>query len=155
MALKSYIVTQDFKSPYVRVTGLPQKPQEIRFKQFKKGEIVNGELKHSNNQPAFVLVKGTLVLPLSVIKELVTKEVSHSAEGSAEKPKEEKKMITIQPSKVKYVDAMIVGALAGFGLVFLAEKQGWIVSVDKKNKIYGAVGGALAGLYLTYRYKNK
>ena len=75
MALKSYILTKDFKSPYVTSTGLPHNPQAIRFKQFKKGEVITGEMKHANNKPAFVLVNGVCVVPLEVIKELVTKEI--------------------------------------------------------------------------------
>lgn len=154
MALKSYVVTQDFKSPWVRMTGRPNKPQELRFKLFKKGEIVNGEMKHANNQPAFVLVKGVLMLPLSVVKEVITKDVSVSAEGGEEK-KDTKKISLQSMSKVKYVDAIVIGAIIGAGAVFLAEKQGWLVSPDKKNKVYGAIGGALLGTYLVYRTKNK
>jgi hypothetical protein len=173
MALKSYILTQDFKSPYVRVTGRPEKPQQICFKNFKKGEVINGELKHDNNKPAFVLVKGTLAVPLSVIKELVTKDVvnpvdetvTSSAEGAPKKEgdavkkdgKETSGKITIASatSKVKYIDAIVIGGIVGFAGVYLAEKQNWITSVDNKNKVYGAVGGALAALYVVYRIKNK
>jgi hypothetical protein len=154
MALKSYVVTQDYRSPFVRMTGRPNRPQEVKFKSFRKGDIVNGELKHANNAPAFVLVQGTLVFPLSVVKEVVTKEIVSEVEGGEAKP--EAKKISLQSmSKVKYIDAIVVGGLAGFGGVFLAEKQGWIVSPDKKNRIYGAIGGALLGIYLVYRTKNK
>ena len=36
MALKSYILTKDFKSPYVTATGLPHNPSAIKFKQFRR-----------------------------------------------------------------------------------------------------------------------
>ena len=160
MALKSYVITQDFKTPYVMMTGIPHKPQSIRFKEFKKGEVVNGELKHANNKPAFILVKGVCVVPLSVVKELITKEVVENADGkggtggtmdsSADSSK--KQTIKISP-KIKVIDGMIFGALAGYGGVFLAEKQNWITSTDNKNKLYGAVGGALLFGYIVHRLK--
>ena len=151
MALKSYIVTQDFKSPVVRVTGMPHKPQDIRFKRFRKGDIIKGELKHANNEPAFILVGGACVVPLNVVKELVTKEITSNAEGT-----EEKKPIKITPKegpRMKYLDAVIIGAALGVGGAYLAEKQGWIAMPDKKNKIYGALIGAAVGLYFVYRFK--
>lgn len=158
MALKSYILTQDYRSPYVRMTGLPQKPQEVRFKQFKKGEVVAGELKHANNQPAFVLVKGVLVFPLSVVKELVTKDVvTSNAEGdkSSSEAKTSDKKMTITTPKLKIMDAVILGGLVGYGATYLAEKQNWIVSTDKKNRLIGAGIGAVLFAYVTYRIKNK
>jgi len=82
MALKSYIVTQDFKSPVVRVTGVPPKPQEIRFKRFRKGEIIKGELKHANNDPAFILVVAAGVVSLNVVKELSTQEIVIDAQSA-------------------------------------------------------------------------
>lgn len=151
MALKSYIVTQNFKSPVVRVTGMPHKPQEIRFKQFRKGDIIKGELKHANNEPAFILVGGACVVPLSVVKELVTKEIVSNANGTTDQ-----KPIKITPKegpRMKYIDAVVVGGVLGAGAAFLAEKQGWIAMPDKKNKIYGALIGAAVGLYFVYRFK--
>jgi hypothetical protein len=154
MALKSYIVTQNFKSPIVRVTGMPHKPQEIRFKKFIKGDIIKGELKHANNQPAFILVGGACVVPLNVVKELVTKEIVSDANGeSTEANKKEVKIVPNQGPRMKYLDAVIIGGALGAGAAFLAEKQGWIAMPDKKNKIYGAVIGAAIGLYMVYRFK--
>lgn len=152
---KSYVIQQDYKAPYVRMTGIPHRPQQLRFKQFKKGEIIQGELKHANNKPAFLLVAGTLVVPLSVIKELVVKDVvTHSAEGGSSAPAK-KIDIDVKISKVKYIDAIVLGGIAGFAGVILAEKQNWIQSVDKKNRLYGAIAGALFASYLVYRNKNK
>ena len=160
MALKSYQLTQNFRSPYVVATGLPHKPQQIRFKTFKKGDVIKGELKHANNEPAFVLVAGTLVVPVGMIKEVVTKEISSNAEGDKKeettetKPKENK-IVVKKTANIKYIDALLIGAVVGVGGVYIAEKQNWITSLDNKNKIYGAVGGALLGLYIVYRMKNK
>jgi len=158
MAAKSYIFVNDYKAPYVQVTGLPHNPQKIRFKKFLKGEIVKGELKHANNKPAFILVAGVCVVPLDIVKELVTKAVvehndhaKSAADGAMLALTPKKKPSTA--SKVKYVDAMVVGALLGVGAVFLADKQGWISMPDKKHKLYGAAIGAAAGLYFVYRMK--
>jgi hypothetical protein len=162
MALKSYQLTQNFRSPYVVATGLPHRPQQIKFKTFRKGDVVKGELKHSNNEPAFVLVAGTLVIPVSMIKEVVTKEIDTSSnfdnkkqDSSSEDKKTENKIVVKKSSNVKYVDALLIGAAVGFLGVYVAEKQNWITSIDNKNRIYGAIGGAVLGAYIVYRIKNK
>ena len=157
MALKSYLITHDVKSPYIVATGLPHNPQKVCLKLFRKGQIVKGELKHANNKPAFLLVNGVCVIGLDVVKELVTKEISSNANGLSNPTPTKVIDKTIGLSKnnsnpkVRYIDAMIVGALLGVGGVFLAEKQGWIGETDKKYKLYGAIGGALVGYYFMYR----
>ena len=154
MAIKSYIITENIKSPYVQVTGLPHKPQAIKFKQFSKGQIVKGEMKHANNQPAFLLVDGVCVVPVSYVKEVVTKEVTSEAAGPSKETqpvKADTKFSLRNP--IQYADAVIIGALVGIAAVYIAEKQKWIETPDKKNKLYGAGIGALAGLYLRYRFK--
>ena len=160
MALKSYVITNDFKSPVVRHTGDPRNPQKVTFKQYTKGDIINGELKHANNKPAFILVKGVCVVPLDCVKELYTKDVvSHAdGEGRISKPKIDplpnpKKMNT--NPKVKYVDAIIIGGIVGFVGVWLAEKQGWIDGDGKKYKLIGAGGGSLLAAYIVYRNKTE
>lgn len=160
MALKSYIMTTDFKSPYVTATGLPHNPQAIRFRQFKRGEIINGEMKHANNKPAFVLVQGVLVIPLQVIKELVTKAVVSHTDGEGKAPKKDIKSV-IQKAvtsskkntnpKVRYGDALLIGAVIGFAGIIIAEKQGWISEPDNRYRLYGAIGVGLVGMYLVYR----
>ena len=160
MALKSYVVTNDVKSPVVRVTGDPRNPQEISFKQFRKGDIVNGELKHANNKPAFLLVKGVCVVPLDCIKELITKDVVSHADGETKIkspvldgiPK--KNSMNTNP-KVKYADALLIGGIVGFAGVWLAEKQGWIEGEGKKNRLIGAGAGSLLAMYLVYRSKTE
>lgn len=155
--MKTYILTQNYKSPYVVSTGNPRNPQAVKMKGFKKGEIIRGELKHANNKPAFVLVAGTLVVPLSVVKELTTKEIVSDASGDAEKSSVEvtSPSVTVANKKLQYVDAILIGGVLGFGAVFLAEKQGWLTSPDKKNQMYGALGGALIGAYLVFRKANQ
>lgn len=161
MALKSYIITHDVKSPYIVATGLPHNPQEVRLKLFRKGQVVKGELKHANNKPAFLLVNGVCVIGLDVVKELVTKEINSNASGgtttSAAKVIDKTVGLSKDNSnpKVRYIDAMIVGALLGVGAVFLADKQGWIKEPDKKHKLYGAIGGAIVGYYFMYRKKTQ
>jgi hypothetical protein len=156
MAQKSYVITNDFKAPYVQVTGIPHKPQAIKMKQFRKGDIIRGELKHANNKPAFILVNGACVVPLDVVKELVTKSVISGSDGSKsseEKPKT--KVISVPTnSKVRYADAIILGAIVGAVGSYIAEKQGWIGEPDRKNKLYGAAIGAAAAAYIVYRTNN-
>ena len=153
MAQKSYIFTHDFKAPYVTATGMPHNPQAIKFKRFQKGQIARGELKHANNKPAFLLVNGVCVVPLDIVKELVTKAVSN-ADGSA--PVSDKPKVVKVPTnpKVRYADAMIIGAIVGVVGVYVAEKQGWIAEPDKKYKLYGALIGAAGAAYIVYRTNN-
>lgn len=160
MALKSYILTNDYKAPYVTATGLAHNPSAIRFKQFRKGEIIKGEMKHANNKPAFILVNGVCVVPLDVVKELVTKEVISHADG--ESSIKEKVVSTLGGSsaknanpKVRYIDALLIGAIVGFAGVILAEKQGWIAEPDKKYRLYGAVGFGALAMYIVYRSKTQ
>jgi len=153
MALESYIFTQAYSAPYVIATGNGRNPQSIKAKRFQKNEIIQGELKHANNKPAFILVAGKLVVPLEVVKKVVAEDVKSAADGS--EPKEVKKPMTLANTapKIKYIDAIVGGIILGVGGVYLAEKQGWIKVPDNKNKIYGAIIGALAGVYIVYRYK--
>lgn len=155
MAQKSYIFTQDYKAPYVTVTGLAHNPQKIQLKKFHKGEIVRGELKHANNKPAFLLVNGVCVVSLDVVKELVTKAVVSHADGttSPQASAKPKKVVLPTNPKVNYIDAMIIGAIAGIAGVYVAEKQGWITEPDRKYKLYGAAIGAAAAGYIVYRTK--
>jgi hypothetical protein len=155
MAQKSYIFTHDFKAPYVTATGMPHNPQAIKFKRFQKGEIVRGELKHANNKPAFLLVNGVCVVPLDIVKELVTKAVSNADGGGSSFPESKPKVVKVPTNpKVRYADAMIIGAIIGVVGVYVAEKQGWIAEPDKKYKMYGALIGAAGAAYIVYRTNN-
>jgi hypothetical protein len=158
MALKSYVLKQDMKVPYVTNTGHAARPTQVRFKRFKKGDIISGELKHANNKPVLVMVKGVLPVPVWAVKELISKEIVTGADG---KETLKDATITAPPSnvdkfpKVKVADAVIVGAIIGIIGVYLAEKKGIIKEPDKKNKIYGAAGGAALFGYIAFRMKNK
>lgn len=155
MAQKSYIFTHDYKAPYVTVTGLAHNPQAVKFKKFQKGEIVKGELKHANNKPAFILVNGVCVVPLDIVKELVTKAVVSGADGTTNSFPSKPKVAALPTNpKVRYIDAMLVGAVAGVVAVFVAEKQGWIENPESKYKLYGALIGAVAASYIVYRTNN-
>jgi hypothetical protein len=137
----------------VVATGMAHNPQSIKFKKFNKGQIVRGELKHANNKPAFLLVNGVCVVPLDIVKELVTKEVVSNATGGSATPKIKKVKVPTNP-KVRYADAMILGAIVGVVGVYVAEKQGWIAEPDRKYKLYGALAGAALAAYVVYRTNN-
>jgi hypothetical protein len=157
---KSYIITKDLKSPVVVNSQTAHKPAQIRFKNFRKGQIVSGELKHAGNQPAFVLVGRMCVVPLECVKELQGKDIQTSGFTGADmdKPKTPTtKAMKIENPRIKYLDAIIIGGLAGFLAVHLGQKHGYITpheESDKKYKMYGAIGGAVVGLYLTYRHQS-
>ena len=155
--MKSYVLIQDYRAPYVVATGHPRNPQSVMFKSFKRGDIIKGELKHSNNQPAFVLVAGTLVVPLSVIKEVTTKEISSGASGESTNTEATTEVKKVPNKKLRYVDAVVIGGVIGFGAMILAEKQGWLPEGSDMNKmkLYGVIGGIAAGAYLVFRNENK
>ena len=157
---KTYMVTHEFKSPYVVGSGNPRNPIETRYKRFKKGELISGELKHNNNKPAFVLYNGVVVVPLSVIKAVVTKEILSSASGEEVNKipnvlETTKNFVITKNPKTRYIDAAIFGALLGLGVVLIANKKGWIKVPASVNYGYGAGIGALAASYLIYRSNNK
>jgi hypothetical protein len=155
-----FVATQDFVTPYVVSTGQPHNPTQICKKKFRKGDIITGEVKTVKGKPSFVLHKGVMVIPFSVVKQVVVKDIVISnLDGSTDavaktNPKVEVKVI--KPADVKnkkYIDGILIGAVVGLGGVILAEKQGWITNIDKKNKIYGAIAGAVLGAYYIYRFQ--
>jgi hypothetical protein len=153
---KTYVITKTVKVPFVVNTPQPHRPADIRYKTFRKGEMVQGELKHANNKPAFVLVGKMGVLPLNCIQEVSSKPIAaetSSAEGNtqAEKADAKNKEVIVENPKVRYADAFIIGAFAGFVGTHLAMKQGWIPDEDKKYKLYGALGVGVIAMYLVYR----
>jgi hypothetical protein len=152
---KSYVLIQDFKAPYVIATGMPHKPSKIMLKKYVKGEIITGELKTAKGKPVIVLVNGVIPVPITMLKEVVTKEIVNSANGKPATTKitPTQNAITIKKTNTRYLDAGILGAILGVGAVYLAEKQGWIAQTDKKNKLYGAGIGAVLAMYIVYRKK--
>jgi hypothetical protein len=160
MAKATYMVTQDLKTPYQVSTGRAKDPIAIKWKRFKKGELIAGELKHANNKPAFILFNGVCVIPLSVVRAVVTKDIlTSSASGNGDTTplggETTKKIVTPENKKLRYADAAIVGALVGLAGVYLAHKKAWITVPDKMNYAYGAGIGAAAALYFIYRQNNK
>jgi hypothetical protein len=152
---KTYIITKDVKVPMVVNSGQAHRPAQVRYKTFRKGEMVQGELKHQNNQPAFVLVGKMGVLPLNCVQEVTSLPISGADGSTTSEVGETKKEVVVQTNpKVKYGDALIIGALVGFIGVHLAQKYNYINSEDNKLKLYGALGGGLLGMYLVYRNMN-
>jgi hypothetical protein len=101
-------------------------------------------------------------VPLDVVKELVTKEVVSHTDGEGSMLKKPNKITEKIGSsknnsnpKVRYIDALLIGAVVGFGGVMLAEKQGWINEPDKKYRLYGAVGVGVLAMYFVYRSKTQ
>ena len=118
--------------------------------------MISGEMIYDNNKPNFVLYNGSCVVPLSVIKAVVTKEIISNATGKGNVPFETtKNIVKVENPKVKYMDAMLFGAVVGVGVVYLANKQNWIAEQDNKNYAYGAGAGALLFAYFVYRKNNK
>jgi hypothetical protein len=154
MSLKNYVITQDFKSPYVVSTQHPKNPTKIMFAQFKKGQIIKGELKHSQGVPSFILYKDLVVVPLDFVKAVVTKDVFFDNADGDKKPLLELRK-TSNP-KVKYLDGAVVGAIIGFIGVYYAEKKGWLSPSEEspmQNKLIGMGVGALAGAYAIFRFR--
>ena len=155
---KTYILIKDVKCPIVDGHNYTHKPLQIKTKTFRKGQIVRGELKHSDNKPAFILVGSMCVIPVDAVKELTGKDVTSKFSGAdmdekAKSSTEENKTTILKKKnpKIAYIDAMLIGGILGFVGMYYAEKKQLITTEDNKLKMYGAIGGALAGLYLVYR----
>jgi len=151
MKEKPYIVTRDFQAPYVVATGIMHKPQRVEYKKFRKGQIIKGVMKFSNGKPAFVLVGGVLPVEIGCLADITTNEIVVSnVEGPTDQKPLKDKVTNLNP-KVKFIDAMLIGALVGAVGIHLAEKKGLIKTPDEKNKIYGAIVGGLLAWYIVYR----
>jgi hypothetical protein len=149
---KSYVLIQDFKAPYVVATGMAHKPSKIMLKKYVKGQIVEGQIIISKGQPSILLVAGIIPIPVSVLREVVTKEIAQSnASGDGKSVTPNK--VVIKKTNTRYLDAGIIGAILGAGAIYLAEKQNIIATPDKKYKLYGALAGAALGMYIVYRKK--
>ena len=160
MAKSTYVVTHTFKTPYVLSTHDPRNPTAVKFKVFKKGELLAGELKHVNGKPSFVMYNGVCVVPLSVIRAVVTKEIvsnSSGPEANTEPLNSEttRKVVVEKNPKTRYMDAALLGAAIGLGAIYLANKKGWIAVPAKINYAYGAGVGAALAAYIIFRQNNK
>jgi hypothetical protein len=162
MGKRTYVFKNDFAAPYAVATGIPHKPTALKLRKFKKGDMINGEMKHSNDRPALVLVDGVLPIPLHVIKEVLTKEIVQGANGEASiqdsaglpEPPKKTAIVIKKDKKLRLIDMAIVGAVVGFAGVYFAEKKLWIATPNLKYKIAGAVGGAMLFAYVAYRIQN-
>ena len=116
---------------------------------------------YDKNKQNFVLYNGACDVHLSVIKAVVTKDILSNASGPANTNttplqfETTKKITQIENPKVKYMDAMLFGAIVGLGAVWLANKQNWIQVPDNKNYLYGAGVGAGLFAYFIYRKNNQ
>lgn len=151
-------MTQNYKMPVVPQGQQAHKQAEVRFKTLRKGAVVVGELKHANNQPAFILVGRTGVIPLNFVQEINTSPIAmpetKEAENQSSAEGKLKEFISPSNPKVKYGDAMLIGALVGFIGVHVAQKYEYLPADDKKYKLFGALAGGLLGVYLVYRSKS-
>jgi hypothetical protein len=155
-----YILTKDVDVPCVTMQGGhpdPSKRTQVRTVRFSKGEVIKGELKHANNEPATVLAgkdNKLFVFPLSVLKQLTTKEIISNADATQSQPATplKKYVAPATTTKVKYVDALVVGGLVGYVATFWAQKKyPQYVGPDPKNRLYGAIVLAGIGMFLVYR----
>jgi len=156
--MAKYIVIKDFKTPVVYSGGAhPKMQSEVKYITFKKGSVIDGKLKtKSNGEPDFIIHKGSIVIPIAAVKELAIKEVVSNVSGEDTPLPIEKRIIPESKSKVKYIDSAIIGGLIGLGVVWIAEKKGWLVEQEEskipyQNKLIGIGVGALLGSYYTYR----
>lgn len=154
---KTYTLISDFKAPCVINTTGNNRPAQIKYKTFKRGELVNGVMQYNNGRPSFILVKGIIPIEAKYLKEVVAKEIVVSNASGESKPKSSiDSMVSDHPNpKVKYLDALLVGAVVGVIAVHFAEKKGYIEVPDKKYKLYGALGGGLLAMYVVYRVMTK
>jgi ABC-type enterobactin transport system permease subunit len=152
---KSYVFKQDFKAPYVVATGLPHRPTKIMLKKYKQGQIIQGQMVMAKGKPSVLLVSGVIPIPLTVIREVVTKEILQSnASGNPTTTTNLSSAVVVgKKSNTRYIDAAILGAILGLGAAYLAEKQNLLGQPDKKNKLYGAAIGAVLAMYIIYRKK--
>ena len=136
--MAKYIVIRDFKSPVVYSGGSHPKLQaQVKYMSFKKGSVLDGVLKtDKNGDPSYIIYKGSVVVPISAVRELTTKpvEVNRSAEGSTESAKKPT-VITESKNKLKYIDSAIFGALIGLAAVVIGQKKGWIPEESPENKV--------------------
>jgi hypothetical protein len=155
--LKTYTLISDFKAPCVINTTGNNRPAQIKYKTFKKGELVNGVMQYANSRPNFILVRGSIPIEAKYLKEVVAKEIVVSSNASGpDKKNSIDNMVSDHPNpKVKYLDALLVGAVVGVLAVHFAEKKGYIEVPDKKYKLYGALGGGLLAMYIVYRVMTK
>lgn len=156
MAKKTYIVVKDFQTPQVYSTGFSHKPAQVAMRTFKKGTTITGELKTANGKPSFILVGRMTVVPVECVQEVVARPVQGTSSFDAVPEKKPiKEYMENTTPKVKYMDAAIIGALAGGLGYYFAEKRNLVPTDNPKYRLYAAGGTAALAIYLVYRYNNR
>jgi len=156
--MAKFLVVKDFKTPVVYSGGAhPKMQSEVKYIGFKKGAIIDGKVKlKANGETDYILHKGSVVVPIAAVKELTLKEVISNANGEDAPLPIEKRIIPESKSKVRYIDSAIIGGVIGLGIVWIADKKGWLVEQEEskiphQNKLIGIAVGALLGFYYTHR----
>jgi len=156
--MAKFLVIKDFKTPVVYSGGAhPKMQSEVKYIGFKKGAIIDGKVKlKANGETDYILHKGSVVVPIAAVKELTLKEVVSNVSGEDAPLPIEKRIIPESKSKVRYIDSAIIGGIVGLGIVWVAEKKGWLVEQEEskiphQNKLIGIAVGALLGFYYTHR----
>ena len=156
--MSKFLVVKDFKTPVVYSGGAhPKMQSEVKYIGFKKGSIIDGKVKlKPNGETDYIIHKGSIVIPIAAVKELTLKDVVSNVSGEDAPLPIEKRIIPESKSKVKYIDSAIIGGVIGLGVVWIAEKKGWLVEQEEskiphQNKLIGIAVGALLGFYYTHR----
>jgi hypothetical protein len=158
--MAKYIVVKSFKSPVVYSGGShPKLRSQVKYAFFKKGQVISGTLKvKENGDPDYIIHKRAVVVPISAVKELVTKEMISNADGETDliKKQVENKILGKETNKVRFIDSAIIGGVIGVAIVWYAEKKGWVkeqedAKIPHQNKLIGLLVGGLLGAYYTHR----
>jgi hypothetical protein len=162
---QDYVFTQDYKAVYVVATGMPHKPSSIKFKKFRKGEIIKGVLHSPYGKPEFVMIDGIMVVPTNVLRKVITKTINgggqNSFDGTGGSSESTSQTIAIKKPvdpKIQYMDAMLIGGVVGLVLTHIAEKKEWIGKSEEnpyQNKLIGAAVGAAVGAYIVFKTRSK
>lgn len=162
--MAKYIVIKAFKSPVVFSGGShPKLRAQVKYAFFKKGQVISGTLKtKENGEPDYIIHKGTLVVPIDAVKELITKEMVSNSDGDVDliKKQVDNKILGKSTNKVRFIDSAIIGGIIGFSVVWYAEKKGWLkeredAKIPHQNKLIGLAIGGLLGAYYTHRQNIK
>lgn len=159
--MKHYIVIKEVDVPVVVRGSVNNMPPLIKTIRLKKNQIIKGELKHANNEPAIVLMGKRVPVPIECLQEVKSVPITgkdtqpttaySNASGDEQQPP---KTITTKPTKpvMRYADGALLGGLAGLLGVYLAQKKGLISEENGNYRIYGALAGATLGVYAIWRF---
>lgn len=159
-----FVVSEDFTTPHIIMTGNPRQPTKNMPKAFKRGTVIQGDIiKDKNGRPLFVLVYPDLHIPLVYLRSVKTEplmggprsgpvsNVSGPQISVSQPAATTAKVSFINNKKTKYIDFAIVGAILGFGVHYFAQKKEWVSSDNPNLRWYFVGGMAAAGVYVAYR----